>query len=154
MSEAVGGLPAWVDPELATLTADRFSDADWVFERKLDGERCLAFADSCGVRLMSRNQQEITPSFPEVAAALAAQRSDDLVLDGEIVAFDGTQTRFERLQHRLGVADPSEALLREVPVAYYIFDVLYTEGRDVRSLPLLQRKEILAGGLSPEFRSW
>jgi DNA ligase D-like protein (predicted ligase) len=128
---------------LATLTRDRFSDPAWIFERKLDGERCLAFADSAGVRLMSRNQKAITPSFPEIAAALAAQRSGDLVVDGEIVAFDGAQTRFERLQRRLGVGHPSEALLHEVPVYYYVFDVLYAGGRDVRSLPLLQRKQIL-----------
>jgi bifunctional non-homologous end joining protein LigD len=145
-----GGLPVWVEPELATLTGERFSDPAWIFERKLDGERCLTFADSSGVRLMSRNQKAITPSFPEVAAALAARRSGDLVVDGEIVAFEGAQTRFERLQHRLGVIHPSEALLREVPVYYYVFDVLYADGRDVRPLPLRQRKNILAGSL--EFR--
>jgi bifunctional non-homologous end joining protein LigD len=138
-----GGLPSWAEPELATLTHDRFSDPAWIFERKLDGERCLAFADSSGVRLMSRTQREITTTFPEVAGALAARHSGDLLVDGEIVAFDGTRTRFERLQLRLGVADPSDALLREVPVDYYVFDVLYAEDRDVRSLPLLQRKQIL-----------
>jgi bifunctional non-homologous end joining protein LigD len=146
------GLPAWVEPELATLTRERFSDPDWIFERKLDGERCLAFTDSTGVRLMSRNQKTITPSFPEVAAALATQRSGalDLIVDGEIVAFDGAQTRFERLQHRLGVLHPSEALLQAVPVHYYVFDVMHADGRDVRPLPLRQRKELLAGSL--EFR--
>jgi bifunctional non-homologous end joining protein LigD len=72
------------------------------------------------------------------------------VVDGEIVAFDGAQTRFERLQHRFGVIHPSEALLLEVPVYYFVFDVLYADGRDVRPLPLRQRKNILAGSL--EFR--
>jgi Peptidase family M41/ATP dependent DNA ligase domain len=126
-------MPVWVEPELATLPRERFSDPAWIFERKLDGERCLTFADSTGVRLKSRNQKAITPSFPEVAAAVAAQRSGDLVVDGEIVAFDGAQTRVERLQHRLGVIHPSEALLCEVPVYYYVFDVLYADGRDVRA---------------------
>ena len=144
---ADGGPPQWVEPELATLTRERFSDPAWVFERKLDGERCLGFADSSGVRLMSRNRHEITTTFPEVAQALAAQRAGDVVVDGEIVAFDGPQTRFELLQHRLGVAHPADALLREVPVYYYVFDVLYAEGRDVRPLPLLERKEILARAL-------
>jgi ATP dependent DNA ligase-like protein len=101
-----GGLPEWVEPELATLTADRFSDPGWVFERKLDGERCLSFVDSAGVRLMTRNRKEITTTFPEVASALAAQHHGDLVVDGEIVAFDGTRTRFERLQQRLGWSTP------------------------------------------------
>jgi bifunctional non-homologous end joining protein LigD len=144
---ADGGLPEWVEPELATLTSDRFADPAWVYERKLDGERCLGFAGSSGVRLLSRNRHEITTTFPEVAEALATQRAGDVVVDGEIVAFDGPQTRFELLQHRLGLAHPPDALLREVPVYYYIFDVLYAEGRDVRPLPLLERKEILARSL-------
>jgi bifunctional non-homologous end joining protein LigD len=143
-SKPGGGPPSWVEPELATLTRDRFSDPAWIFERKLDGERCLSFADSGGVRLMSRSRHEITTTFPEVAQALAAQRDGDLVVDGEIVAFEGAQTRFERLQQRLGVEHPGDALLREVPVYYYVFDVLYAEGRDVRPLPLLERKDILA----------
>ena len=141
------GPPSWVEPELATLTRDRFSDPAWIFERKLDGERCLGFADSSGVRLMSRSHNEITLTFPEVAQALAAQHDGGLVVDGEIVAFEGAQTRFERLQHRLGVAHPPDALLREVPVYYYLFDVLYAEGQDVRPLPLLERKDLLARSL-------
>ncbi|WP_448624005.1 non-homologous end-joining DNA ligase [Geodermatophilus sp. URMC 64] len=144
---AVDVLPSWVEPELATLTHDRFSDPAWIFERKLDGERCLGFADSSGVRLMSRSRKEITATFPEVTGALTAQRRRDLLVDGEIVAFDGEQTRFERLQHRLGVVRPSEELLREVPVVYCVFDVLFADGEDVRSRPLLERKEILARSL-------
>jgi ATP-dependent DNA ligase len=101
-----GGIPSWVDPQLATLTHERFSDPDWVYERKLDGERCLAFAGPDGVRLMTRNQRDITTTFPEIAEALAKHRHGDLIADGEIVAFDGTQTRFSRLQQRLGIASP------------------------------------------------
>ncbi len=67
----------------------------------------------------------------------------DLVVDGEIVAFEGTQTRFGRLQQRLGVASPEKSLLRRVPVYYYLFDVLYADGRDTRSLPLRERKELI-----------
>src|SRR5580693_7099274 len=101
-------LPAWVEPQLATLTRERFSDPGWVFERKLDGERCLTFADSAGVRLISRNQRDITSTYPDVAAALAAQiTTPGQVLDGEIVAFSGSATSFARLQQRLGLAHPS-----------------------------------------------
>jgi bifunctional non-homologous end joining protein LigD len=143
------GPPAWLEPELATLTRDRFSSPAWVFERKLDGERCLAFAGGGDVRLMTRNQHEITSTFPEIAAALAAQRrGDDFAVDGEIVAFDKDQTKFGLLQHRLGVIKPGAALLGEVPAYYYLFDVLYAGGRDVRPLPLLERKKILRGLLS------
>jgi bifunctional non-homologous end joining protein LigD len=138
------GLPSWVEPQLATLTRDRFSSPDWIFERKLDGERCLAFASQAGVRLMSRSQHDITRTFPEIAAALTAAHHGDLIVDGEIVAFDGAQTRFGRLQQRLGVASPSDKLLHDYPVYYYVFDVLYADGHDTRPLPLLERKQLLA----------
>ncbi|HYA52051.1 MAG TPA: non-homologous end-joining DNA ligase [Streptosporangiaceae bacterium] len=149
MQQGNAGLPAWCEPELATLTRDRFSDPAWIYERKLDGERCLAFAGARGVRLMTRNQHDISSTFPEIAAALAAQRlGDDFVADGEIVAFDKDQTKFERLQRRLGVIKPGADLLAQVPVYYYLFDVLYAGGRDVRPLPLTERKQILRGLLS------
>jgi bifunctional non-homologous end joining protein LigD len=144
-------LPAWLDPELATLTRDRFSDPAWIFERKLDGERCLAFAGGGDVRLMTRNDHNITSTFPEVAEALAAQRrGDDFIVDGEIVAFDQDETKFGLLQHRLGVVSPSKNLLAEVPAYYYLFDVLWAGGRDTRPLPLTERKPILRGLLSFE----
>jgi bifunctional non-homologous end joining protein LigD len=142
-------MPSWVDPQLATLTHDRFSVPDWVYERKLDGERCLAFCGPAGVRLLSRNKRDITSTFPEVAGALEARRQGGgLVADGEIVAFEGTQTRFERLQHRLGLAHPDQELVRSVPVIYHMFDVMYADGEDTRPLPLLARKEILARAVS------
>jgi DNA ligase D-like protein (predicted ligase) len=144
-----GGLPAWLEPELATLTRDRFSDSAWIFERKLDGERCVAFADGGEVRLMTRNQHDISSTFPEVAEALAAQRvGDDFIVDGEIVAFDKDQTKFSLLQHRFGVIKPAADLLAKVPAYYYLFDVLYAGGADTRPQPLLERKEILRGLLS------
>jgi bifunctional non-homologous end joining protein LigD len=147
-SQGGAGLPTWLEPELATLTDDRFSDPAWIYERKLDGERCLAWADGGRVRLMTRNQHEITTTFPEIAGALAAQGREACVLDGEIVAFDGSETRFERLQQRFGQARPSEALLAEVPAFFYLFDVLHSGSRDTRPLPLLERKQILRGLLS------
>lgn len=144
-----GSPPSWVEPQLATLTKDRFSDPAWIFERKLDGERCLAFRDrSQGMRLLTRNDHDVTGTFPEVAAALDSQQADGFVVDGEIVAFAGSQTRFEMLQQRLGVARPEPKLITEFPVFYYIFDVLYDSGRDVRPRPELDRKHLLADLLS------
>ena len=67
--------PDWLEPELATLTADRFSDPAWIYERKFDGERCLAFRDGDQLRLMTRNQQQVTGTYPEIAEALRAQRA-------------------------------------------------------------------------------
>ncbi len=143
MTAAASDQPGWMDPELATLTRDRFSDPGWIFERKLDGERCLAFRSGRGVRLMTRNQKEDTSTYPEITGALAAQRAGDFIIDGEIVAFDGGQTRFARLQQRLGVRHPGADLLAGVPVCYYIFDLLWADGRDVRPRPLRERKQIL-----------
>jgi bifunctional non-homologous end joining protein LigD len=142
-SAASPGQPGWLDPELATLTRDRFSDPRWIFERKLDGERCLAFRSGSQVRLMTRNQKEDTSTYPEITEALAAQQASDFIIDGEIVAFDDGQTRFARLQQRLGVRNPGPDLRAEVPVYYYIFDVLWAGDRDVRPLPLRERKQIL-----------
>ena len=65
-----GKQPDWAEPELATLTRDRFSDPAWLYERKLDGERCLSFRTADGVRMMTRNQKEVSANYPEVAAAL------------------------------------------------------------------------------------
>jgi len=139
-----GKQPDWLEPELATLTRERFSDPGWLFERKLDGERCLSFRSGTDVRLMTRNQKEVANNYPEVAAALGDGK-EDVIVDGEIVAFQGAQTSFELLQSRIHVARPEPALIRRVPVFYYVFDVLYAGDRDVRPLPLRERKEILAG---------
>jgi bifunctional non-homologous end joining protein LigD len=98
--------PEWVPPMLATLTEKRFSDPDWIYERKLDGERCLAFRKGRQVRLMSRNQLRIDNHYPEVAEALAVQQPADFIVDGEIVAFEGRRPSFSRLQRRMQLRDP------------------------------------------------
>jgi bifunctional non-homologous end joining protein LigD len=136
-------LPAWVEPELATLTRDRFSDPGWIFERKLDGERCLAFREGSAVRLMTRNKKEISATYPELASAVAAQAAIDFIVDGEIVAFEGRRTSFARLQHRMQEAHPEPDLLRSVRVYFYLFDVLHVGEHDVRGLPLRDRKTLL-----------
>jgi bifunctional non-homologous end joining protein LigD len=138
----------WVEPELATLTKDRFFDPAWMYERKFDGERCLAYRDGGGVALMTRNRQRVNSTYPELAAALAEQRAADFVIDGEVVAFDGDTTSFSRLQQRLGVRNPPEHLIAAVPVVYYLFDVLRADGDDATSLPLRERKRVLRGMLS------
>jgi DNA ligase D-like protein (predicted ligase) len=140
--------PGWIEPELATLTADRFTDPAWIFERKFDGERCLAFQDGDQLRLMTRNRQQVTSTYPEIAGALRARDATDFIVDGEVVAFDGDQASFSRLQRRLGIRDPGPALLAEVPVYLYLFDVLWAGGRDVRPQPLLERKALLRSLLS------
>ena len=142
------GTPGWLEPELATLTKDRFSDPAWLYERKLDGERCLAYRSGDEVLLMTRNRQDVSRTYPEVRDVLAAQATPEFVCDGEVVAFEGAATRFSRLQQRLGVRDPGAELIRQVPVFYYVFDLLYADGRDVRPEPLRERKKLLRQVLS------
>jgi bifunctional non-homologous end joining protein LigD len=145
-----GKQPDWLEPELATLTRDRFSDPAWLYERKLDGERCLSFRSGGQVKMMTRNQKEVSANYPEIARALAGQGSGDCIVDGEIVAFQGSETSFELLQSRIHVVSPSEQLLRKVPVFYYIFDVLYAGDQDVRPRPLRERKDVLRSVLTFE----
>ena len=137
------GFPTWLDPMLATLTDERFSDPDWIFERKLDGVRVLAYREAGDVRLVSRNGQDYTGTFPEIADAIAALDAPDLVVDGEVVAFSGSQTSFQRLQQRTGIENPKEARATGVAVKYYLFDVLHVDGRNPRDLPLRERKSLL-----------
>jgi DNA ligase D-like protein (predicted ligase) len=137
------GKPAWFEPELATLTRDRFSDPAWMYERKLDGERCLAFRDGDQVRLMTRNRKMVSSTYPELVEALGAQQSGDFVVDGEVVAFENGQTRFAQLQQRMQQGRPSADLIRSVPVQYYLFDVLWADGTDLRPRPQRERKQRL-----------
>jgi bifunctional non-homologous end joining protein LigD len=135
--------PAWVSPMLATLTKERFSDDAWIYERKLDGERCLAFKGDGSVSLKSRNKKELNETYPELVAALEDQKPDDFIVDGEIVAFQGNVTSFERLQQRMKIKDPEKARDKGVAVYYYIFDIVYLDGYDLSRLTLDARKRVL-----------
>jgi bifunctional non-homologous end joining protein LigD len=125
---------------LATLTDRRDFDDEWLLERKLDGERCVARKDGGEVRLESRNGKDLTGTYPEVRDAVAAQAPRQMLLDGELVAYDDGQTSFSRLQQRLGVARPSAQLVAAYPVVYCVFDLLELDGEDLTGLPLLERR--------------
>jgi bifunctional non-homologous end joining protein LigD len=127
-----------IEPMKAVLADKPFSDPDWIFERKLDGIRCLAIRDAAGVRLMSRTGRLMNPEYPALVDALGREPSDDFIADGEIVAFQNGITSFSRLQQRAR---------ERVPVFLYLFDLPYHEGDDLRELPLRQRKARLRGGL-------
>jgi DNA ligase D-like protein (predicted ligase) len=125
---------------LATLTDRRDFGDDWLLERKFDGERCVARKQGDDVRLESRTGKDLTGTYPEVRAALIAQRARELLLDGEVVAFEGDQTSFSRLQQRLGTSAPSEQQIAAYPVVYCVFDVLEIDGEDLRARPLEERR--------------
>jgi bifunctional non-homologous end joining protein LigD len=123
--------PAWVSPMLATLTHEHFSREGWLFEPKFDGERCLTFKQGKDVRLFSRNHKPIGGNYPELVKALEVQRHS-FIADGEVVAFDGAATSFAKLQARIQTRDPDQAVRSGVPVYYYLFDLLYLDGYDLR----------------------
>ena len=139
--------PDWVAPMLATLSHDHFTHPDWVFERKLDGERCLVFRQGEHVRLFSRNQKSQNAFYPELTHAFG-QIEGDVVLDMEVVTFKGNVSSFSALQNRMHVQNPDKALQQAYPVFAYIFDVLYLDGYLVTSLPMVTRKAILKKALN------
>lgn len=133
----------WLEPELATLTDSRFSDPDWLYERKLDGARVLAGRDGGDPVLWSRNHKRVDASYPELLEALAGQ-GERFVVDGEVVAFDGDRTSFAKLQNRMHLTDPRAARRTGVRVFYYLFDLIAVGGVDLTRLPLRTRKRLLS----------
>ena len=140
-------MPEWTEPMLATLTHDHFSSPDWIYERKLDGERCLVLRDGDGVRLYTRNRKPLDETYPELIAPLARATDVPYVADGEIVAFDGAVTSFRRLQQRIGIHDAERARASAVPVYLYLFDLVYLDDARLDQLPLRARKSLLRRGL-------
>ena len=135
-------VPGFEPPMKATLTDERFSDPAWIYERKLDGIRCLAIRGGDGVRLYSRNDLSQNARWPELVAALDAEDQREFVLDGEVVAFTGSRTDFGKLtqRHRLGP--------ERVRVFYYVFDLLHVAGQDTTQLPQRARKAVLKRSLA------
>lgn len=134
----------WAKPMLATLTERDFSDPNWIFERKLDGVRAVCVREGGNrPQLYSRNQKPIGESYPELVDALEAQAASRFVADGEIVAFDGGQTSFARLQNRIHLTGRQRIAATGVTVYYYLFDLLVYDQHDARRLPLRQRKRLL-----------
>jgi len=138
-------VPEWTQPMLATLTHEPFSDADWIYERKLDGLRLLVFRRGGRVRLMTRNRKERSATWPDVTEALTSADGTDLVADGEMVTFEGNVTSFSRLQRRMQIRDAQEAreAARRVRAYLYLFDLLHLDGHDLTGLPLRARKKLL-----------
>jgi len=128
---------------LATLKEEPFTRKGWLFEAKLDGERCLALRCRADVQLLSRNQKRLNDTYPELVRAFRSQKAERFAVDGEIVTFEGDVTSFSKLQQRMQVRHPPEELRRKIPVWVYAFDLLHLDGYDTRQLPLRNRKELL-----------
>jgi ATP-dependent DNA ligase len=110
------GFPEWLVPMAATLTQERFTNPDWIFERKYDGVRLLAYKRGSRIQLFSRNR--LPQNMPSIESALARLPVEEVVLDGEVTWGQGA-------------------------VTYYVFDVMWLEGRDVTPLTLDARRAIL-----------
>ena len=123
--------PTGSDAMKAVLTDERFDDPDWIYERKLDGIRTIAVRDGGKVKLLSRNDLDL--GFMDIAKALERQRGR-WAIDGEVVALVGDQTSFEKLARRGQDT---------VPLTYFVFDILWIDGEDVRDRPLRERKQLL-----------
>ena len=134
---------------LATLTNRREFGDDWLLERKFDGERCVVHRDGGDVRLQSRTARDLTGTYPEVRAAVAAQPVRNVLLDGEVVAYDGEQTSFSRLQQRLGLTNPSPDRVVAYPVVFCVFDILELDGENLIDRPLIERRARLARSIRP-----
>ncbi|WP_243373652.1 DNA ligase D [Geotalea sp. SG265] len=128
-------MPHNIRPMLATLVKDPFDNPDWIFEIKLDGYRTIAEISSGTVRLYSRNLLSFNTRFPTIAAPLAGL-GREAILDGEVVAMDENgRSDFQLLQN---YGRTGEGL-----IIYFVFDLLYLDGHDLRNLPLLTRKTLL-----------
>ena len=135
--------PEWMSPMLAKLTHDVFSDEEWIFERKLDGERCLVFKNGNEVNIMSRNKKHLNDTYPEIVSALKKQKTGNFIADGEMVAFEGKITSFSELQKRMHLQNKEEIKNSKTKVFFYFFDLMFLQDRDLTKLPLTERKKLL-----------
>jgi bifunctional non-homologous end joining protein LigD len=148
-------LPELVRPMLAVPGELPADDDGWVYEMKWDGVRAVAYLDGGRVRLMSRNDLEITASYPEVVGLGEQLGSTPAVLDGELVAFNARGAPdFGRLQQRMHIKGAAaRRLVASVPVVYLLFDVLHLDGRDTHDRPWHERRALLEE-LGLEGASW
>ena len=141
-------MPTVIHPMLATLVDQPFDDDQWMFEIKWDGYRAVVFVNDGGVRLVSRNQNDLTKEYPELHGLAGQIRARTAILDGEIVALDEQgRASFSLMQQRSGFREPGRrgSADRSVPILYYAFDLLYLDGYSLLQVELEQRKELLRG---------
>jgi bifunctional non-homologous end joining protein LigD len=141
-------MPRVVRPMLATLVDEPFDDPEWFYELKFDGYRAVAFVEDGKVRLVSRNQNEFTSAYPELAVIAKSISAKQAILDGEICALDPQgRSSFSLMQQRTGLSGEGGRRIRnsrpDIPIVYYVFDVLYVDGYSLFRVNLEERKELL-----------
>ena len=145
-------MPSAIHPMLAMSVETPFDAPEWLFEIKWDGYRAIAFIENGKVRLVSRNQNELTPRYPELKDLPQGVEAKNAILDGEVVALDDQgRPSFSLMQQRTGFRPGRKAGSGnpEVGVLYYAFDLLYLDGYDWRKVALENRKEKLASVIVP-----
>jgi bifunctional non-homologous end joining protein LigD len=138
--------PKKVEPMHCDTRDDAFTDDDWLFELKLDGYRLIASKCKGEALLLTRNGNDYTSVFPEVARAIKAMPYDEFIIDGEVVVCDEKGLpSFSRLQKRgrLSSAMEIRSAAVNLPATFYAFDLIAFEEYDVRPVPLLRRKDLL-----------
>ncbi|GGG13940.1 SPBc2 prophage-derived DNA ligase-like protein LigB [Paenibacillus albidus] len=142
----------FISPMLLQPAPGPFSHNDFIFEPKIDGHRLIYSQESGAVQLYTRHNNECTRQYPELQLPFA----NDIILDGEVACVDPTTgvSDFESVMSRFQArrADKIQQLTRTLPAYYAIFDILMYKGQDLRGMPLLRRKEILAGLSLPSGR--
>jgi bifunctional non-homologous end joining protein LigD len=150
-------MPSRLEPMLATASRTLPPGDDWAYELKWDGVRAICFVrPDAGVRVCARRGDDASARYPELAPIAAAHHGRELILDGEVVAFDEDgHPSFGLLQRRMGLTDPIQVARRsaETPVTYVAFDLLWLDGRSLLAEPYERRRELLAG-LGFDGASW
>jgi bifunctional non-homologous end joining protein LigD len=141
-------------PMMATLVRDAFDNDGWIFEPKWDGVRTLAYCDSDETLLLSRRNNDVTATYVELARLHERIVANSAVVDGEIVAMESGRPSFEKLQSRINLQNPRdiERVMKQIPVTFVAFDVLYIDGRSTLKLPIEERKQILEELIVPSER--
>ncbi len=141
-------MPKKIDPMLAKLvTKIPTPDKAWGFEFKWDGVRAISFVEGGRVTLQSRSGEDMTPRYPEIHPMGRALGSSEVILDGEIVALDEKgRPSFEQIQQRIGLTNDSEIRrkMKEVPVTYMVFDVLWQDGHSLMEEAYTERRDALS----------
>jgi bifunctional non-homologous end joining protein LigD len=137
-------------PMLATLVDKPFDDENWLFEFKWDGVRAFAACNG-ETTLFSRNQRDITATYPELGRLHERMVAIDAMVDGEIVAMKDGRPSFESLQSRVNLQDKTsiEKAMKSIPVTFMAFDLLYVDGRSLLEIPVEERKQMLQDVVVP-----
>ncbi len=139
-------MPTAITPMLAMPMEKPFDDPEWLFEIKWDGYRAVTFIENGKVRLVSRNQNDLTGQYSELHDLPKLVKAKNAIIDGEIAALDEQgRASFSLMQQRTGIRSGGRrtAARLDVPVVYYVFDLLYADGYDLRRVALEERKQAL-----------